>query len=327
MADEFHFEGTEKLLEIWFTKSDNKVTDKEDLRDIPRNKIDQILDLVNCKILSTTTTRDLDSYVLSESSLFVNKQRILLKTCGTTTLLEAVQPIIEAAHKYCGFDAIEDVFYSRKKFMRPDLQKSPHHSFEDEVEYLQDIFNGGAAYALGRLNSECWYLYTLGKPTSIKLPDQTLEIIMTKLDPEIMNIFTKEVCSNGEECSEKSGIDKIFPNAILDAYLFDPCGYSVNAILPKGHYFTIHITPEPNCSYVSFETNAESHDYPDLIRRVLAMFKPDEFIFTFFANDASIGNDFDKKTYNFKEFAYDTYQETKVKNYNVTYAHYLKKKI
>jgi len=71
-----------------------------------------------------------------------------------------------------------------------------------KVQYLQDIFNGGAAYALGRLNSECWYLYTLGKQTSIKLPDQTLEIIMTKLDPEIMNIFTKDVCSSGEECSE-----------------------------------------------------------------------------------------------------------------------------
>ncbi len=84
--------------------------------------------------------RDLDSYVLSESSLFVNKQRLLLKTCGTTTLLEAVQPFIEAAHKYCGFDAIEDVFYSRKKFMRPDLQKAPHHTFEDEVWFLKVSF-------------------------------------------------------------------------------------------------------------------------------------------------------------------------------------------
>jgi S-adenosylmethionine decarboxylase len=327
MADEFHFEGVEKLLEIWFTKSNNKCTDKNDLRNIPRETIDCILDLVNCKILSSTSTRELDAYVLSESSLFVNKQRLLLKTCGTTTLLEAVQPIIEAAHKFCDFDAIEDVFYSRKKFMRPDLQKAPHQNFEDEVEYLQEVFNGGAAYALGRLNSECWYLYTLSKSSSIKEADQTLEIIMTKLDPKVMDVFTKEACISGEECSKKSGIDKIFPNAILDAYLFDPCGYSVNAILPKGHYFTIHITPEPNCSYVSFETDAETNDYPELIRKVLALFKPEEFIFTFFANETSVGKDFDKKTYNFKEFAYDTYQETKVKNYNVTYAHYLKKPI
>lgn len=323
MAD--FFEGTEKLLEIWFTKSNNTCTDKNDLRSIPREAIDMILDLVNCKILSSTSSRDLDSYVLSESSLFVNKHRLLLKTCGTTTLLESVRPIIEAAYKFCGFDAIEDVFYSRKKFMRPDLQKSPHNSFEEEIEYLQEIFNGGDAYALGRLNSECWYLYTLNKPMSITEADQTLEMIMTNLDPKVMEIFTKDVCSTSEECTEKSGIDKIFPTAILDAFLFDPCGYSVNAILPKGQYFTIHITPEPDCSYVSFETNAESSDYPGLMKRVLDIFQPGEFMFTFFANEASVGNGFGKKTHSFKDFVYDTYQETKVKNYSVTYGHYMKK--
>jgi S-adenosylmethionine decarboxylase len=71
--------------------------------------------------------------VLSESSLFINKRRLLIKTCGTTTLLNSVQPFIEAAFKFCGFDSIQDVFYSRKKFMRPELQKSPHTSFEEEV--------------------------------------------------------------------------------------------------------------------------------------------------------------------------------------------------
>lgn len=190
---------------------------------------------------------------------------------------------------------------------------------------MQELFHGGAAYALGRLNSECWYLYTLNKQTSIVEADQTLEIIMTDLDQDVMDIFTKNVCETSEECTKKSGIDTIFPNAILDAFLFDPCGYSVNAILPKGHYFTIHITPEPSCSYVSFETNAESSDYPDLIRRVLEIFKPGQFIYTFFANEASVGKDFGKKSYNFKGFVHDIYQETKVKNYNVTYAHFNKK--
>jgi len=211
--------------------------------------------------------------------------------------------------------------------MRPELQKSPHSSFEEEVDYLQELFGGGAAYALGRINGDCWYLYTLNKPMSIEEPDQTLEIIMTKLDPEVMKIFTKEVSSSAEDATKRSRIDTIFPNALLDGYLFDPCGYSVNAIMPKGYYFTIHITPEPNCSYVSFETNAPDNDYPDLIKRVLDIFKPGQFILTFFANESSVGRDFTKKGYNFGEFTYDTYQETKVKNYNVTYAHYTKKPI
>jgi hypothetical protein len=77
---------------------------------------------------------------------------------------------------------------------------------------------------------------------------------MTKLDPQVMNIFTKDYTSTAEEATKvrfglsgnlihnhfsgflhtlkKSGINKIFPNAVIDAYLFDPCGYSVNAVLP-----------------------------------------------------------------------------------------------
>ena len=133
------FEGTEKLLEIWFTRSTNPKSELEtnnnlnDLRNIPRDVLDELLNLVNCKILSHTSSRDLESYVLSESSLFINKNRLLIKTCGTTTLLYAVAPIIEAAFKYSGFDTIQDLFYSRKKFMKPDLQKGPHTSFEKEV--------------------------------------------------------------------------------------------------------------------------------------------------------------------------------------------------
>ena len=197
------FEGTEKLLEIWFTRSNSKCTHENDLRNIPRDCLDYILDLVNCKILSSSRTRDLDSYVLSESSLFVNKQRLLIKTCGTTTLLYSVKAFIEAACKFGGFDAIEDVFYSRKRFMRPELQKSPHTSFEEEVEVLQELFGGGSAYALGRINSDCWYLYTLNRPVSIDHePDQTLEIIMTELDQEIMKIFTREVSVDAEDATK-----------------------------------------------------------------------------------------------------------------------------
>jgi len=198
------------------------------------------------------------------------------------------------------------------------------------VEYLQDFFGGGAAYALGRLNNECWYLYTLNIPKSIAEPDQTLEIIMTKLDVDVMKIFTKEYSSSAEDATQKSGIDKIFPNAILDGFLFDPCGYSVNAILPEGHYFTIHITPEASCSYVSFETNAPVNSYGDLIRRVTGLFKPGQFIVTFFANEGSIGREFSsfsKKQLHVGEFDMEAYQMTKVKNYDVTFAQYTKKPI
>lgn len=51
---------------------------------------------------------------------------------------------------------------------------------------------------------------------------------------------------------------------------------------------TIHITPEPEFSYVSFESNIAETSYEEIIRRVLNTFKPDKFVVTMFANKESI---------------------------------------
>ena len=59
----------------------------------------------------------------------------------------------------------------------------------------------------------------------------------------------------------------------MDAYLFEPCGYSMNGLVESGFY-TIHITPEASCSYASFETDLFSGNYVELVERVLAIFQP-----------------------------------------------------
>lgn len=53
---------------------------------------------------------------------------------------------------------------------------------------------------------------------------------MTHLDPEVMALFTREVCSSADEATQKSGIDKLIPNMIIDDFLFEPCGYSMNGV-------------------------------------------------------------------------------------------------
>ena len=55
----------------------------------------------------------------------------------------------------------------------------------------------------------------------------------------------------------------------------------------QGKYFTIHITPQPDCSYVSFETNYPQKDYRGLINKVLRIFKPGRVLLTLFANQVS----------------------------------------
>lgn len=50
---------------------------------------------------------------------------------------------------------------------------------------------------------------------------------------------------------------------------------------------TIHVTPEPEFSYVSFESNVSSSNYYELINRVIDTFQPGKFIVTIFANKVS----------------------------------------
>jgi len=62
----------------------------------------------------------------------------------------------------------------------------------------------------------------------------------------------------------------------------------MNGLLPDGHYFTIHITPEPEFSYVSFETNVPSKQYKEIIHKVLRIFNPGKFTTTIFGGCVSL---------------------------------------
>ncbi|XP_076395475.1 S-adenosylmethionine decarboxylase isoform X3 [Megachile rotundata] len=254
-------------------------------------KWQSLLKIVRCEIISICRTEQVDAYVLSESSMFLSKRRLILKTCGTTTPLQCLELLLELVKEYTGFEEVENVFYSRKNYKKPELQISPHQAFEEEVALLDTFFPDGEAYCLGSVDSDCWYLYTLNREKSVDEtpePDQTLEILMTHLDPEVMALFTRDVCSSADEATQKSGIDKLIPNMIIDDFLFEPCGYSMNGVSKNGNYMTIHITPEPEFSYVSFESNIPETSYEEIIRRVLNTFKPQKFVVTIFANKESV---------------------------------------
>lgn len=263
--------------------------------------------------------------------MFVSKNRIILKTCGSTTLLRCIEPLLYLVKQMAGFDEVVDVFYSRKNFMRPELQDDLHRTFENEVEVLDTLFEDGAAYCMGRMTSDCWYLYTLNTPlleskTFKQTPDQTFELIMQDLDQKVMNIFTKKVSSSAKEATQKSGIDKILPGMAIDDFLFDPCGYSMNALIKGGYYVTIHITPEPHCSYVSFETNVPHNAYPDLINRLLKVFIPGKFLMTLCANELSSAYDShnDFKGMQINGFVRKELQVCRFKNYDITYGLFAK---
>lgn len=51
------------------------------------------------------------------------------------------------------------------------------------------------------------------------------------------------------------------------------------------YYWTIHVTPEKHCSYVSFETNTRLDSYSNLIQLVLSIFRPNRFTLSIFADE------------------------------------------
>jgi len=286
------FEGVEKNLEVWFTNSVDD-TAESDLRKIPRCQLDQLLSIVDCSIVSTSKNCQVDAYVLSESSMFISKRRFILKTCGTTTPLDCIDNLTKLVAQFANFDTVEEIFYSRKNFSRPWLQKPPYKKFSEEVKILENLFGTGAAYCMGSLNShDCWYMYTMkdfSRPITSE-PDQTIEILMSDLDQDIMKIFHRENSESAKEAREKSKIDKLVPNMKIDDYLFSPCGYSLNGVLLNdtedyglGEYVTIHITPEPQFSYVSFESNVPASSYLNIVNDILNTFNPGKFILTIFA--------------------------------------------
>ncbi|XP_041462575.1 S-adenosylmethionine decarboxylase proenzyme-like [Lytechinus variegatus] len=327
-----HYEGTEKLLELWFdtiTLENGEVKKPklpDDLRVIPRDEIAEMLVKVKCEIVSFSERDEQYAYVLSESSLFISKRRLILKTCGMTTILASLEPLITLAEKYCNFKVV-DIFYSRKNFMRPDLQHSLYKSFEDEVKYLDSIFDRGAAYVLGRMNGDCWYLYTLDN-SSIEQPDQTLEILMTELDDEIMAHFQNTKGRKSEAVTKDSGIADLLPDCMIDGFVFDPCGYSMNGLLQNDGYVTIHVTPEKEFSYVSFETNASMEEYSSLVERILTTFRPGKFVMTLFTNEQAACR---SSRGALKETFLDRYtrqdrQYSEFKNYDLTFGHYIRDK-
>lgn len=95
------------ISEIYHGKKSSSVRFDFRLFILSSDLIEDVLNLVNCKVLQYAQSATTDTYVLSESSMFIFRTHFVLKTCGETTLLHAVQPMIELAREYCQFDAID----------------------------------------------------------------------------------------------------------------------------------------------------------------------------------------------------------------------------
>ncbi|KAH6806463.1 Adenosylmethionine decarboxylase family protein [Perilla frutescens var. frutescens] len=278
------FEGYEKRLEISFFEP-GIFTDPgaHSLRSLSKDQLDEILEPAQCTIVSSLKNTEVDSYVLSESSLFVYPYKIILKTCGTTKLLLSVPPILKLAGTV-GL-TVSSVKYTRGSFIFPGAQPFPHRNFTDEVALLDSHFcklgfSSKACVIGGPDEHQRWHIYSAcAESTRNTAPVYTLEMCMTNLDRKKASVFFKKQSSSAAVMTEVSGIRKILPGSEICDFDFDPCGYSMNS-LEGSATSTIHVTPEDGFSYASFEAAGYDFEVLDLsliVEKVLACFRPANF--------------------------------------------------
>jgi S-adenosylmethionine decarboxylase len=277
------FEGFEKRLEIsFFEPSIFADPEGKGLRSLSKARLDEILDPAECTIVSSLSNKHVDSYVLSESSLFVYPYKIIIKTCGTTKLLLSIPPILKLAESLSL--SVQTVKYTRGSFIFPGAQSFPHRNFSEEVSVLDGYFGklgSSKAYVMGNSDKrQRWHIYSACAESVVgSNPVFTLEMCMTGLDREKASVFYKQDSSSAILMTKNSGIRDILPESEICDFEFEPCGYSMNSI-EGGAISTIHVTPEDGFSYASFEAagyNLKHADLGQLIERVLACFEPREF--------------------------------------------------
>ncbi|KAB2624420.1 S-adenosylmethionine decarboxylase [Pyrus ussuriensis x Pyrus communis] len=288
------FEGYEKRLEItFFEPSIFLDPEGRGLRSLSKAQIDEFLDQAECTVVSSLSNDDVDSYVLSESSLFIHPYKMIIKTCGTTKLLRVIPTVLQLAETISL--AVRSVKYTRGSFIFPGAQTYPHRSFSEEVSVLDSYFgklgSGSRAYVMGKSDGpQKWHVYSAtAESASLDEPVYTLEMCMTGLDRGKASVFYKTQLSSATAMTTESGIRKILPDSDICDFEFDPCGYSMNSI-EGAAISTIHVTPEDGFSYASFET--AGYDLKDvnlnqLVERVLVCFQPKEFSIAVHSNVAS----------------------------------------
>ena len=253
------FEGSEKKMEIMTHP------ESQSLRQYPFSFYESLLKKAKAKIVDQFSSTYVQSYILSESSLFVWDHRLILITCGQTTLADSVLYFIKQVKE----KNIQAVFFQRKNEFFPVNQKS---SFSCDVRRFNKKLNG-LAYRFGNLDEHHFFLFHLDKEFFPAKEDQTIEVLMYGIAEPLEEMFNQP--APAESIRKTLNLAECFPGFSFHDYSFKPRGYSLNAV-NKEKYLTIHATPQKESFYVSFETNIDEPPRA-IINKILLLFRPDSF--------------------------------------------------
>lgn len=254
------FEGSEKKIEIVVRPGGAS------LRALGQAYWQNIVHKARAEILSHMSNEHCDAYLLSESSLFVWDNRFLMLTCGTTTLVDAALEFVQDRTP----SALDFFSYQRKNEYQPNLQ---HTTVATDLQKLRHVLPV-KAHQLGHLDTHHHFLFHYQHPDyQAPANDMTCELLMYHISGEIGKKLGEPHLSI-QTIRSLLALDTLLPGFQLDDFIFEPCGYSINAIRGS-QYATIHITPQQCSSYVSFETNLDLEGtHAPIVAELLNRLKP-----------------------------------------------------
>lgn len=269
------FEGREKTVRVYFD-----VPECRSLLDIDTEIWAKLLEQTGCSIIGELRQKEVTAYILSESSLFVWRDHILLKTCGTTTPL-LLLPLLQ---KQLGWlEGFEWFSYTNGAFLKPQLQPSGYRSKEELELQINNTLLG--------ITTDSSTYYT---GSTFSFSDGSLQHVSVHRQDHIspthpiIEIKLTALQESGKfyAASNNANIEEMFSDLFQEPWKtnhfhFEPCGFSLNALLPesKESYATIHVTPERHFSYVSYETN-HYKELKSQLRKLHSLFCPRELVIT-----------------------------------------------
>jgi len=249
------YEGTEKRLEIC-VKQFNLLAFTDDFWQ-------KMVQQADAFILSEIKNGQLKAYLLSESSLFIWQDRLLLITCGNTHLVKAAQFF----QNRIGREHIQSLLFHRHQAQLPDLQKS---SFAQDTVLLKTHLQGETKHWRGNYRGD---LFIFGEAARGAVKSR--QILMLH---GLCGAFASSLQSGaaGEEIIGSTlAVLRFFPCLQIDQFTFSPKGYSLNAIAGED-YLTIHITPEKLSTYLSLESSFATQEIDPFIEHLHSLFQPQQ---------------------------------------------------
>ena len=264
------FEGSEKKMEVFFSPT------REPLRNKSGSFWEKLCIKAQAQIVSRFSSSYCDSYILSESSLFIWDHRLLMLTCGSTSLVNALLYLLKNFKQ----EEIDLFFYQRKNEFFPYHQKT---SFMQDFARIKKKTQG-KGYCFGAPDEHHFYLFH-SESRARRRPrgDRTIEVLMYDLEDHVKQLFY--TAQTAKEIKSRLGLDQVFKNAQVDDYIFKPMGYSLNGLAGESQYYTIHVTPQEPGFYVSFETNIVEESIEEITWKAISIFKPLNFDVIVFTGD------------------------------------------